>query len=159
MNIKRLNLICLLPLAALMAACAGAAGPVTPTATPAGPLVSPLRPTAPAAVDDTVIRYQRSGGIAGRVSTWTIYASGRIVDGAGVETKADPAKLAALLAIARNPKTLALTSPPGRACPDCFSYTVTIQTSGKTVTLVTYDAVANPPELDALLLALSEVAR
>ena len=151
-------LIRLLPLAALLAACASAPGAGLPTATPAGPLTSPLRPTAPVA-DNTVIRYERSGGIAGRTSSWAIYASGRVVDGAGVETKADQAKLAALVTIARDPKTLALTSPAGRGCPDCFKYTVSIQTPGANVSLVTYDGVTNPPELDALLLALAEVTR
>ena len=148
----------LAPLLALLCACAGGSGPLPPTATATGPLVSPLRPTTPAA-DDTLIRYERSGGIAGRLSSWTIHASGRMVDNAGVETKADPAKLSTLLAIARNPKTLALTSPPGRGCPDCFNYAVTIQTQGITVNLVTHDSVSNPPELDALLLALAEVTR
>ena len=142
-------------LAVLLCACAVPPG----SSTPAGPLTSPLRPATPPAADDTVIHYERSGGIARRMSAWTVYASGRIVDNAGVETKANPSKLAALLAIARNPKTLALTSPPGRGCPDCFRYTINLQTSGKAITLVTYDAVPNPPELDALLLALNEITR
>ncbi|MEO6060960.1 MAG: hypothetical protein ABIQ99_03370 [Thermoflexales bacterium] len=152
---KSFSLFWLVLLAVLLSACA-----VPPSSlTPAGPLTSPLRPTTPPAADDTVIRYERSGGIAGRVFAWTVYASGRIVDNAGVETKADPGKLAALLAIARNPKTLALTSPAGRQCPDCYAYTVRITTVGRTTTLVTYDAVANPPELDALLAALADVTR
>lgn len=155
---KPIRQISLLPLVAILGACASAPAPGPQTATPAGPLNSPLRATAPVA-DETVIRYERSGGIAGRTSSWTIYANGRVVDGAGVEAKADPAKLAALLAVARNPKTLALSSPSGRGCPDCFKYAVTIQTPGASVSLVSYDGVTNPPELDALLLALAELTR
>ncbi len=151
-------LIRLVPLIALLTACASAPGPAAQIATPSGPLVSPLRPTTPAA-DDVVIQYERSGGIAGRLSQWTIYPDGRIVDGAGATTRADAGKLATLLAVARDPKTLGLTSPPGRQCPDCYAYTVRITTAGKTTTLVTYDSVVNPPELGALLAALADVTR
>ena len=149
------NAIRLLPLLIILCACATG----TPaTATP-GALTSPIRPTERPAQDDLVIFYERSGGIAGRLSQWTIYPDGRIVDGAGATTKADAGKLATLLSIARDPKTLGLTSPAGRQCPDCYAYTVRITTGGKTTTLVTYDAVVNPPELGALLADLAEVTR
>lgn len=149
------NVVRLLPLLILLCACAAGA----PTTATPGALGSPLRPTVQPVQDDLVIFYERSGGIAGRLSQWTIYPDGRIVDGAGATTKADAGKLATLLGIARDPKTLGLTSPAGRQCPDCYAYTVRITTAGKTTTLVTYDAVVNPPELDALLAALAAVTR
>ena len=159
------NVIRLFPVLILLCGCASSA---PATATP-GALGSPLRPTVQPVQDDLVIFYERSGGIAGRLGQWTIYPDGRgatwrrliqaIVDGAGATKKADPGKLATLLAIARDPKTLGLTSPAGRQCPDCYAYTVRITTAGKTTTLATYDAVVNPPELDALLAALADVTR
>ena len=149
------NVIRLFPVLILLCGCASSA----PTTATPGALGSPLRPTVQPVQDDLVIFYERSGGIAGRLGQWTIFPDGRIVDGAGATKKADPGKLATLIAIARDPKTLGLTSPAGRQCPDCYAYIVRITTAGKTTTLATYDAVVNPPELDALLAALADVTR
>jgi hypothetical protein len=81
------------------------------------------------------------------------------VDGAGATTRADAGKLGTLLALARDPRTLGLTSPPRRQCPDCYAYTVRTTARGKTTTLVTGDAVVNPSELGALLANLADVTR
>ncbi len=140
--------------------CGCSAAGITPAPPSRPSTVSPLpSPVTPVAARDLVVDYERSGGIAGQTSRWTLYGDGRIVNGAGTVTRADTAKLAALQAAVELVLARGTTSPASRPCPDCFKYTITLQASGKTVNLATYEATANPPELDALLKAIGDLTR
>lgn len=161
--------------AGLLCACAPTATPTPsitpqvtlyPTATPTGPsqalqspLQSPLpRPTTGAREAVWVV-FERSGGIAGKTQSWTIYLDGRVVASTGAESRADVAQVTALNTAINAVFARGTTSPAPRPCADCYRYSVLIEFGGKTVALVTNDATANPPELDALLKAVLVFAK
>ena len=109
---KRCSLLIIVAIA--LAACAGAApapstSPISPVMTPAlSPMATPIAPLepsgmAPTATSDrvatfpnTIIVYQREGGIAGQAEKWTIYPTGRIVSGDGTEWQVPAEQVAPL---------------------------------------------------------------
>jgi hypothetical protein len=156
-----------------LAACAGAASPAsTPPASPlTTPAVSPVTtPTAspePAAVSptatdgrtavfpNTIIVYQREGGIAGLSNEWTFYHTGRIVTGAGAEWQVPADQVEPLFDLAESSDFWNLNDNYSTAtCADCYVHTLTVYQNGEVKT-VTFDEGADLP--DTLQQMLDEI--
>ncbi|MBX7213798.1 MAG: hypothetical protein K1X39_07255 [Thermoflexales bacterium] len=159
MNRFQSILVPMLVVAALGVACTTPTAPPTAAPSPVpttAVLNSPL--SAPAA-DTVLVVYERSGGIAGQRTSFTVYGDGRVITSNGTTTRANPEALKALVGVLARPATQSLASPAARPCPDCFRYTITLPSQPKPITLVTYDGTTNPPELNALLEAIQAVTR
>ena len=139
-----------------LAACAPATqSPATPTL-PATPVIS---------ADTVLIRYHRSGGIAGVDETWLIYASGRVEHtgrGSGHPLQLDTSQLASLTAAAQSPDMAALKESyvPADTCCDRFLHEITLTLNGQTKTVRTLDAAPDEPaSLTNLLNVLNTVLK
>ncbi len=136
----------------LLAACAGPRNAPAPLLPTQQPVVSPLQTGEgkPAAVlpAGAVIKYHRSGGVAGIDEAYTIYADGRIVDAKGREWFVSPEEVARLVeAIAQDGFFQTRESESSIApCCDRFSYTLTVSLAGQTHTVHTYDGAGDLPE-------------
>jgi hypothetical protein len=166
---KRCSLLIFVAIA--LAACAGAAPP-TPLASPVkttavspvkmpvvSPLATPIVPTKPldvvpatepagrvAVFPDTIIVYQREGGIAGKSEKWTIYPTGRIVSGDGSEWQVPAEQVALLFKLVEAPGFAQLNAkyPAAGACADCYTHTLTVYGQGEPQT-VTFGEGPNLP--------------
>jgi len=97
-----------------------------------------------------VIVFYRMGGFAGVSERWTVYPDGRVVAADGVEKRAAPEQVAALLAEIDRLGFFGLASNYGLGspCRDCFSCEISVVGPGgspKTVVAV-QGAGDTPPE-------------
>ena len=144
-----------------LAACAPAVGPnATRSPLPAtSPLAVPA--TSPSAPQGLLIRYHRSGGIAGSDETWSIYADGRVEHsgrGTGHSAQLGADQVTTLIAAMRAADAAALKESyvPSNQCCDRFLYEITLVLDGQTQTVRTLDAAPEePPALTALLSAIN----
>ena len=139
-----------------LAACAPATpSPATPTALP-----TPATPG-----DTLLVRYHRSGGIAGMDETWLIYTSGLVEHsgrGSGHPLQLNASQLASLTAAAQSPEVAALQDSyvPADTCCDRFLHEITLTLGGQTKTVRTLDAAPDePPALTNLLNVLNTVLK
>jgi hypothetical protein len=170
---KHFSLLVLTAIA--LAACAKAVGPST------SPLVSPLVTSAPSPVatsiappdqsgtvptatpgrvavfPDTIIVYQRTGGIAGTSDKWTIYPTGRIVAGDGTEWQVPAEQVAPLFKLVESPAFTSLnaTYPVVNACADCYTYTVTVYGPGEPQSVTFVDGADIPVILQQVMSELN----
>lgn len=131
---------------------------------PLPPEVTPLPPTAepstPAKLEDTdkgravmgdaVIIYERSGGFAGIMQTYEIYADGRIVIRDGdteIETRVSPSDVQTALIRIEELGFFDLPAPfgPVSAFADRIVHTITVKRDGRPVTVRTVDGATDEP--------------
>ncbi len=169
---KRSGLLILVVIA--LAACTGAAFPASapPTSTVKAPepTVAPVTPIAPgataqtaivtpAATDEraavfpnTIIVYQREGGIVGESKKWTFYRTGRILTGDGIawQVPADQAK--PLFDLAEAPDYWNLRDSYSLvACADCYTHTLTVFQKGETKKVTFVEGASLPADLQQML--------
>lgn len=169
---KRSGLLIIVAIA--LAACAGAASPSSapPTSTvkPPEPTVAPVTPLAPGATaksaiatptatadraavfPNTIIVYQREGGIVGGSKKWTFYRTGRILagDGTAWQVPADQAK--ALFDLAEAPDYWNLSDNYAMAaCADCYTHTLTVFQKGETKKVTFVEGAGLPANLQQML--------
>lgn len=131
----------------------------SPTATPVANTSAPAQGT-PVPAGGPIIRYHRSGGIAGVDETWTFYADGRVDyngRGQGRALQLSASQLDSLMKAARSPEVAALKESyvPTDTCCDRFLYEITLVLDGQTKTVRTLDAAPDqPPALTNLLDAI-----
>jgi hypothetical protein len=115
--------------------------------------------------DTLLIRYHRSGGIAGVDETWLFYANGRVDHtgrGQGHAVQLSASQLDALMAAARSPEVAALNESyvPTNTCCDRFLHEITLTLDGQTKTVRTLDAAPDePPALTNLLDAINSALK
>jgi len=104
-------------------------------------------PTGTPAQDEVVITYQTSGGIAGMTTTWTIYASGKIVSDSGKTYNVTPEQVTALhdQLVAAGFSAQAKDMPRVKPCPDCTQTDLTLMVDGQPVTLSVINEAADTP--------------
>ena len=142
---KLLFRFCLLPLALFLANCVASTNQDTsvPTQTQIGVEAS----TTPDKLNDAMIQYEISGGIAGVSDSWTVYGDGRFSPTDGSLLSIDTLKLASLL------KDLELDGffdlkiriDPFSSCADCFMHKLTISYEGQTNEISWHDGDLNLP--------------
>ena len=100
-------------------------------------MASPTEPVQAA----PVIRFSRSGGLAGVSESWQVFADGRILDAAGRERHVAPEAVQAVLEQAQRSAflTLSLRSPILSQCRDCFTYTLSISLATGSNTVIFED--------------------
>ena len=98
--------------------------------------------------DGAVIRYRRSGGIAGLDETFTIFTDGRITSAGGKEWHVSPQDVQGLLKEIEQAGMLQVeqSGPDIVPCCDRMSYTLLVSLDGKTYTAQTYDGAVDQPE-------------
>ena len=109
---------------------------------------------------DAVIIYSRSGGFAGLMEEWHIYADGRVESNNGSIQQVAPEQVARLLATAESSNFNGLQAAylPRDSCCDRFSYSITIHLDDVIKTVSTMDGVAKQPEaLTVLLTAVNDL--
>ncbi len=170
---KRYSLLMVLVIA--LAACAGAASPSStpptspvnapPSTTSSTTATSPLVPLEPAGVTpvttdgraavfpNTIIVYQREGGIAGKSEKWTIYQTGRIVTGDGTEWQVPADQVKPLFDLVESPDfgKLKDSYPAAGACDDCYTHTLTVYHEGERQTVTFVEGSDLPVDLQQLL--------
>jgi hypothetical protein len=118
----------------LLAGCApGSVVKDVPTGTPAG--------------DEVVMTLETGGGITGKTTTWTIYASGKITNGEGVTLDTSPKMVTALRAdlITSGFNDQVKNMPRTSNCADCTTTSLTLTIDGKPVTLAVVNEAAETP--------------
>ncbi len=145
----------------LLAACA----PVSPqapdpvaSATPAPTETAPVETETPAPAvtlqpaDLPLLVYHRSGGFAGIIETWEIYADGRAMSENGLLQFA-PSEVSALMDEIKSLGFFDLEDSylPKDPCCDRFFYEITVNADGKSKTVKTVDGT---PDLPTNLLAV-----
>jgi len=131
--------------------------PATPTAPIAPPEPAGVTPTATdgraAVFPNTIIVYQREGGLAGDSKQWTFYHTGRIVAGDGTEwqTSADQVKL--LFSLAEAPAYWKLNDsyPVASTCADCIVHILTVYQGGKIKKTTITEGAILPEDLQQML--------
>ena len=116
----------------LLAACAATSTPVSPTADPTG---------------GVVILFQRSGGLLPADLQWAVYSDGRVVTGKGEQGAVPAAQVQALLAEIKGLGFFEFQDSYGLAavCNDCYTYSITVNDSGRVKTVVAVDGAAGTP--------------
>jgi hypothetical protein len=101
---------------------------------------------------DVVVRVTVSGGIAGKSSTWTVHADGRVESDSGLKRQRTSAQVDALRNGLRSAGFFDLAdSYGGRQCRDCFVYDITVIDGTKTKTVrITDDGKLPAPVGEAL---------
>jgi hypothetical protein len=162
----------------LLGACAPAAAPggktvptsvsgekVTPTYTPDGLGTTTGAPThTPAAqntpYDAAVVVLRRTGGFAGRVQEWQIFADGRLLVNGKESMRLERAQVADLLDKIQGSGFFALEkdSYSSGTCNDCYLFTLTVQ-DGRTARQVAVEETsAEQAGLDGVIQAVQELA-
>ncbi len=120
------------------------------------PLASSPLPTAEWSMpdSDTMIIFERSGGIAGVQETWRFFGDGRAVreerrKGAReqMQLSADVVNDAVQRIVEGGFMDLAEEYVPDNPCCDRFTYRLTVVSGGTVKTVTTMDAAAQPPAL------------
>jgi hypothetical protein len=130
--------------------------PAPPTAPPSAEI--PAVVTAQAGAGSLLIRYQKSGGIAGIDETLTVYDDGTIEvrRKSGVtSTQADPSDIQALQKLLASPEFAALQLPVQPPAPDQFVYELTV--AGRAKPIVATDSADTPAVLRQLIDALERL--
>jgi hypothetical protein len=157
-------------MAIALAACAGAVSPsstppASPLATPAvSPVTTPIAPPEPSAVastttdgraavfSNTIIVYQREGGIAGLSNKWTFYHTGRIVAGDGTEWQVPAEQVKPLFDLAESPDFWNLNDYySAGVCADCYVHTLTVYQNGEVKTVTFVEGADLPDTLQQML--------
>lgn len=147
-------------IALLVAGCgaAPAATAVRSSVIDALPTAAATATTAPSAspADAIVIRFERSGGFAGRTTSYSIRADGTVLVGAPLTR--DPAQtlpvanttaLADLLAKVAATNIVNVASgdySPANSCCDRYAYSLSLTLAGGTYTYTTVEAAQNQPD-------------
>ncbi len=163
-----------------LAACASSASPVsTPFASPVNaplatvpatavtsPLASP-KPSAvtPTATDEraavfpnTIIVYQREGGLVGVSKKWTFYRTGRILTGDGTEWQVSADQIKPLFDLVEAPDYRNLSdSYPAAACADCYTHTLTVFQKGETKQVTFVEGNGLPANLRQMLDVINQL--
>ncbi len=102
---------------------------------------------------DAVLRFQRSGGLAGTNESWVLYQDGRLVDPQGNERQLGQAGVNTVMQAVDAAGFFNLNSQYGTAPgSDAYTYTITIQRNGQVHSVTTFDnAIGTPPALTTLL--------
>jgi hypothetical protein len=102
---------------------------------------------------NTIIVYQREGGIVGRSEKWTIYPTGRIVAGDGTEWKIPADQVKPLFDLVESPGfgTLNDKYPATGACADCYVHTLTVYGQGEPKTVTFVEGGGLPAHLQQML--------
>ena len=111
------------------------------------PLPAPTPTDGRAAIfPNTIIVYQREGGIAGESQKWTFYSTGRIVAGDGTEWQVPADQVKPLFELAESPDfgNLSDNYPAAGTCADCYTHTLTVFGPSDPQT-VTFTEGANAP--------------
>lgn len=131
---------------------------VSPVATPvAPPELSGVAPTATsdrvATFPNTIIVYQREGGITGKAEKWTIYPTGRIVAGDGTEWQVPAEQVAPLFTLVESSgfKSLNAKYPVTSVCADCYVHTLTVYGQAEPQTVTFVDGADLPAHLQQVL--------
>lgn len=109
---------------------------------------------------DTVIVYTKEGRFPGSPQEWTIYADGRVSDGAGQEWQAPAAAVEALFASTPTLASRGTTAEYGvENCRDCLTHTVTISGADEKATKIVYSQGQDgwPAELEPLFTNLNQL--
>lgn len=128
--------------------CAACGTPATgPAAATSGSSTS-----AQQAASDVVVRMTVSGGIAGKTSTWTVHADGRVESDSGLKRQRTSAQVDAVRAGLKVAGFFELAdSYGGKQCRDCFVYDITVIDGAKSKTVrVTDDGKLPAPVGEAL---------
>ncbi len=166
----------LLALTIMLAACASGVQPApSPIATPAySPSATPATggetgnsaPTVPATPDgrvavfpNTIIVYQRQGGIAGLSQQWTFYPTGRVVAGDGTEWQLSPEQVKPLFSLAEDAafQQLEDSYPAAATCADCITHTLTVYQDGQVKKVTFTDSASIPAYLQQMLNELDQL--
>jgi hypothetical protein len=179
---KRCSLLIIVAIA--LAACAGAAPgpntrPVSPVMSPAvspveipaqSSVATPVPPpdqsgTSPTSISgrvavfpETIIVYQRDGGLAGMSGKWSIYQTGRIVAGDGTEWQVPAEQVAPLFKLVEAPGFASLNEKyaPAGACNDCYTHTLSVYGPGEPQSVTFVDGADLPPYLQQLMPELNK---
>ena len=140
-------------LSLLVTACAPGVGTSSvPTITPR---VQVTAGSADVAVTEAVV-FTRGGGLTGETQTWTIYTDGtvKLADDTGNAAQAltgvTAEQVGFLLTGLEALKFFDLNDAYGAndQCADCYQYSLTVTSNGRTKTVTTHDAASDaPPEL------------
>ena len=156
MTIQQLNPILFFLAVTLTTGCASAAE-ITPTLE-LPTLESPTRQDQPSTAAATptpgsrssgaVISFDRSGGIAGISEQWTIYIDGRVIGPAEEEARIPADEVSQLLAEIEAAGFFEWPPRPRsfQTCADCFTYSITVETQGKTNRITIVDGESGAPE-------------
>jgi hypothetical protein len=144
--------------------------PLEQTASSATAPVSPLfRPTASQSQanvgitplsQEAAIVYQRSGGIAGKAESWTIYPDGRVVAYDGRKWQVSPQRVDQVLSDLNSLDFFALQSRymPKQTCCDRFTYELTVRYGDQVHQVTTMDGSSTaPPELWRAIQAINDL--
>ena len=162
----RLLISVIIGLAACASAVPPASTPVSPVMTPArSPVATPIAPPhqsggAPTATSDrvavfpnTIIVYQREGGLMGKSEKWTIYPTGRIVAGDGTEWQVPAEQVAPLFTLVESDEFGELNEKyvPASACNDCYTHTLTVYGPGEPQSVTFVEGAELPAHLQQAL--------
>ena len=114
----------------------------------------------PIDLNEPVIVYGKSGGFAGLVQEWNIYADGRIENSKGeLVGQAEPEEVTAVLQTADEVEFYKLDGEyfDGDECCDLISYTLTITDGEQTKTVITRDNSPHPPAFEIVLTAVEDL--
>ena len=175
---KRYSLLIVLAIA--LAACASRTSPAStpftspvnaplatvPATTAASPLASPESAVATPTTDgraavfpDTIIVYQREGGIAGKSEKWTFYHTGRVVTGDGTEWQVPADQVKPLFDLAESPDYWKLKDdyPAEGTCADCYQHSLTVFQKGETKTVTFVEGAGLPTNLQQMLSEINQL--
>jgi hypothetical protein len=138
-----------IPLIGLMLAACTSGGRITPA-----PLVTPAldqptyvaRGTLPTTGGAAVV-VQRSGGIAGSMEQWAIFPDGRVLVGRTNEFRVQPAAVTGLMAAIEQRGFFTVDMPAAQPCPDCYVYTITVQSGGRVHSVSWVDGQSGVPSV------------
>ncbi len=136
-----------------------AATPVAPGATAPSPIVTPTATDGRAAVfPNTIIVYQREGGLVGGSKKWTFYRTGRILTGDGAEWQVPADQIKPLFDLAEAPDYRNLSdSYPAAACADCYTHTLTVFQKGETKQVTFVEGNDLPANLRQMLDVINQL--
>lgn len=134
---------------------------ISPVETPAegGPVIDSQSSGGemPEGLDEAVIVYQRSGGLAARTEWWAIFPDGRVISQDGQVGQVAPERVAELLASLEALGVFEMQDAylPDDPCCDRYTHTLTVRRDGQAKTVTTLDAAPGAP--DALWQAIDAV--
>ncbi len=142
-----MRILLAVPLIGLMLAACTSGVRVTPAPLVTAALDQPTfvpRGTLPSTGGAAVV-VRRSGGIAGTLEQWAIFADGRVLIGRTNEFHVQPAAVTGLMAAIEQRGFFTVEMPAPQPCPDCFTYTITVQSGGRVHSVSWVDGQSGVP--------------